>query len=255
MTNRAANRETTEAFQHGVGFAVLFLILFSFLLPAPSRAGSPTDQVRATVENALAIVRNPRLKSAAQKENLRAELAQAVYPRFDFTEMAKRSLGAHWARRTAEERREFVKIFAGLLGNFYLDRIESYTVQNILYTRETEDANYAEVDTKIVTDNSGEELSINYKLHRVDNEWKVYDLMIEGVSLVDNYRSQFDRVIVRSSFENLVRIMQEKHSLLLQLPASAGESAARGLLQVRLKSHFRIRLAHAVKASEDGVAE
>lgn len=191
---------------------VLLFLFSSFLLPLPSRAGAPTDQVRATVENALSIVRNPRLKSQAQKENLRAQLAQAVYPRFDFTEMAKRSLGSHWGRRTAGEQREFVKIFAGLLENFYLDRIESYTSQNILYTREVEDANYAEVDTQIVAANSREKLSINYKLHSVNNEWKVYDLVIEDISLVNNYRSQFDRVIARSSFENLVRIMQEKHS-------------------------------------------
>jgi phospholipid transport system substrate-binding protein len=99
------------------------------------------------------------------------------------------------------------------LGNFYVDRIESYTSrQNILYTREVEDANYAEVDRKIVTDNSREEVSINYKLHSVNDGWRVYDLVVEDVSLINNYRSQFDRVIAGSSFENLVRIMQEKQS-------------------------------------------
>ena len=90
-----------------------------------------------------------------------------IYPRFDFAEMAKRTLGPHWSRRTAEEQREFVSIFAGLLGKSSSDRIESYRGQNVLYTREVEDKNYAEVDTTMVSDTQ-EKVSINYKLHSVD---------------------------------------------------------------------------------------
>jgi phospholipid transport system substrate-binding protein len=212
MRKPAAGKPTKTILQARAGVLGLLFLLSSLLLPLPSRAGGPTGQVRATVENALTIVRNPRLKSKAQKENLRAQLAQAIEPSFDFTEMAKRSLGSHWGRRTVGEQGEFVKIFAGLLENFYVDRIESYTNQKILYTREIEDGNYSEVDTKIVTENSSEEMSVNYKLHSVDNEWKIYDLVIEGVSLVNNYRSQFDRVIARSSFENLVRVLKEKRA-------------------------------------------
>jgi phospholipid transport system substrate-binding protein len=125
--------------------------------------------------------------------------------------MAKRSLGPHWGRRTAEEQQEFIKIFAGLLGRSYADNIESYSSQNVLYTREVEDKEYAEVDTKIVADKRAD-VSINYKLHSVNKQWKVYDLVIEDISLVNNYRSQFDRVIARSSFEDLVRIMKKKQS-------------------------------------------
>jgi phospholipid transport system substrate-binding protein len=189
----------------------LFLLCCILLPSSPLRAGAPTEQVRATVDKVLAIVRNPNLKPEAQKEDLQAQLVQVIYPRFDFTEMAKRSLGPHWGRRTAEEQREFVKIFAALLGRTYTDRIESYTSQTIVYTREIEDKEYAEVDTKIITDKR-EEVSINYKLHSIDNEWKVYDLVIEDISVVNNYRSQFDRVIARSSFEELVRVMKEKQS-------------------------------------------
>ena len=187
----------------------LLWLFFSILLPAPSRAGSPTEQVRATVDKVLTIVRNPDLKPAGQKENLHARLAEVIYPRFDFTEMAKRSLGRHWARCTPEEQREFVKVFAALMGRSYADNIESYTTQNVLYTRESEEKNYAQVDTKIVSENRPP-LSINYKLHSVDKVWKVYDLVIEDISVVNNYRSQFDRVIARSSFEELVRMMKEK---------------------------------------------
>jgi phospholipid transport system substrate-binding protein len=191
-----------------VGICMLFL-LTCLLLPSTSRAGNPTEQVRATVDKVLAIVRNRSLKSEGQRQDLRARLAEVIYPRFDFAEMAKRSLGPHWAHRTPEEQRDFVKIFAALLGTSYADNIESYTSQNVLYTREVEDRDYAEVDTKIVADKHAD-LSINYKLRSVNNEWKVYDLVIEDISVVNNYRSQFDRVIARSSFEDLLRIMKDK---------------------------------------------
>jgi len=191
--------------------AVASLLFFYLLLPQPSRADGPMEQVRATLDKVLIIVGSPDLKSAAPKEDLQARLAEVIYPRFDFVEMAKRSLGPHWARRTGEEQREFVKIFAALLGRSYADTIESYTSQNVLYTREREDQNYAQVDTMIVTENR-EGLSINYKLHSVDKQWKVYDLVIENISLVNNYRSQFDRVIARTSFEDLVRLLKEKQS-------------------------------------------
>jgi len=189
----------------------LLYLFFSILLPAPSRAGGPTDQLRGTVDKVLTIVRSSHSTSKAQMEAQRAQLVEVIYPRFDFTEMAKRSLGRHWAGRTPEEQREFVTIFAAMLGRSYADNIESYTSQNVLYTRESEDQNYAQVDTKIVTENRPP-LSINYKLQSVDKVWKVYDLVIEDISVVNNYRSQFNRVIARSSFEELVRVMKEKQS-------------------------------------------
>ena len=193
-----------------LGVLLAVFLLSSFLLPSSSRAGGPTEQVRGTVDKVMTIVRSSHPTSKAQMEAQRAQLLQVIYPRFDFTEMAKRSLGPHWARRTADEQREFVKIFAGMLGRSYAGTIESYTSQNILYTREIEDQNFAQVDTKIVTEERPP-VTINYKLHSVNKEWKVYDLVIEDISVVNNYRSQFDRVIVRSSFEDLVRVMKEKH--------------------------------------------
>ena len=190
------------------GVCLVFLVS-ALLLPAPLRADSPTEQVRATVDKVLTIVRSPNPKSKAQIVAQRAQLLEVIHPRFDFTEMAKRSLGPNWAPRTTEEQREFVKIFTALIGSAYADNIESYTSQNVLYTRESADENYAQVDTKIVSD-SLPTLTINYKLHSVAKEWKVYDLIIEDISVVNNYRSQFDRVIARSSFAELVRTMKEK---------------------------------------------
>ena len=211
MRKHAASKTTEMILQPRVTLVSLLFLLFYLLLPSPSRADSPTEQVRATVEKVLTIVGNPKLKSEAQQKGLRAQLAQAIYPRFDFTEMAKRSLGPHWGRRTSEEQREFVIIFAGLLEKLYVNRIESYGSGEVVYAREVEDTNYAEVHTKIVS-KTGEDFSINYKLHLVKADWKVYDLVIEDISLVNNYRFQFDRVIARSCFEDLVRRMKEKQS-------------------------------------------
>jgi phospholipid transport system substrate-binding protein len=191
-----------------LGLAILLTYL---LLPAASWSGSPMEQVRATVDRVLALVRNPNPKSKAQIDAQRRQLVEVISPRFDFSEMAKRSLGRHWAGRTSEEQREFVKVFAALMGKSYADNIESYTTQHVLYIREGEDRNYSQVDTRIVAEN-GPPLSINYKLHSVDKEWKIYDLVIEDISIVGNYRSQFDRIIGRSSFADLVRTMKEKQS-------------------------------------------
>ena len=194
-----------------VAAAALLYLFVAILLPAPSRAGDPTEQVRSTVDKVLTIVRSSQPTSKAQMEAQRAQLAEVIYPRFDFTEMAKRSLGRHWAGRTPEQQREFAKVFATLMGRSYADNIESYTSQKILYTREMADQSHAEVDTKIVTEN-GPPVTINYKLHSVNKEWKVYDLVIEDISIVNNYRSQFDRVIAGSSFEDLLRVLKEKQS-------------------------------------------
>jgi phospholipid transport system substrate-binding protein len=209
MKHHNVNRTSKIIRPIGATFASVLVLLSYLLFPIASRADTPTDQVRATVDKVLTIVRSPNPKSQAQIDAQYAQLLEVIYPRFDFTEMAKRSLGPHWARLTPEEQREFVKIFIPLMGRAYADNIESYTSQKVVYTRESKDQNYAQVDTKIISDNQPP-LNINYKLHSVDKEWKVYDLVVEDISVVNNYRSQFNRVIARSSFAELVRTMKEK---------------------------------------------
>jgi phospholipid transport system substrate-binding protein len=113
---------------------ILLLLLCYLLLPAVAGADSPTEQVRTTVDKVLTIVRRPNPKSKAQMEAQRAQLAEVISPRFDFPEMAKRSLGRHWAGRTPEEQREFIEILATLLRKSYADNIEAYTGQIVLYT-------------------------------------------------------------------------------------------------------------------------
>jgi phospholipid transport system substrate-binding protein len=174
-------------------------------MAAPATAGVATDQTRATVDKVLSILKNPSLQGDAR----RAQLREAIYSRFDFVEMAKRSLGPHWSRRTPQEQREFVKLFTDLLENSYVDTIESYNGEKIAYTREQQDSDNAEVFTKLVT-KKDEAFSINYKLHLLGGEWKVYDVVVEDISLVNNYRSQFNRVLANASFDELLRKLQQK---------------------------------------------
>ena len=173
-----------------VGLGIVLLLMES----VSAAAGVPGDQVRQTTDKLLAILEDPQLKGESKKSERRHKLKEVLYQRFDFTEMAKRSLGSEWRRRSPEEQKEFVKLFTDLLERAYLDKIESYNGEDFQYLKELEDNNYAQVDTKMV-DNKGQEFSCNYRLYNVGGDWKVYDVVIEDVSLVNNYRSQFNRVL------------------------------------------------------------
>jgi phospholipid transport system substrate-binding protein len=187
-----------------VGLSILLLVQRIWVA-----AGVPGDQVRQTADKLLAILKDPQLKGESKKNERRDKLKEVTYQNFDFTEMAKRSLGSQWGRRSPEEQREFVKLFTGLLERAYLDQIESYNGEKFQYLKEREDNNYAQVDTKII-DNKGQEFSVNYRLHNRSGDWKVYDVVIEEISLVNNYRSQFNRVLATASYEELVNRMKGK---------------------------------------------
>lgn len=194
---------------HRSKFLSLAVLFYIYCTPAQSMAGLPTDQVRQTADKVLLILQDPRLKSTDMREERKNQLRQVISARFDFQAMAQSSLGPHWQRRATEERRDFVELFTDLLEKTYADQIAAYNGERIVYGRETQDVDYAEVDTKIIT-NKGEEFSVNYKLRSSDREWKVYDVVIENISLVNNYRSQFHRVLAKSPFDELLRKMREK---------------------------------------------
>ncbi len=185
------------------------LVVSILLLSARAHAGLPTEQIKTTVDKAVGVLRDPKLKPAAKLKERREQLKQILFTRFDFTEMAKRSLGANWRRRTPQEQEEFVRLFTDVLERAYADIIESYGDEKIVYLNERLDAEFAEVNSKVIT-GKGQEYTINYKAHLVGNEWKVYDVVAENVSLVNNYRSQFTRVISKDSYEELVRRLKDK---------------------------------------------
>ena len=174
-------------------------------------ADSPTVEIKSTVDQVIQILTNPQLQGEGKKQERRKRLREAIFVRFDFQEMAQRSLGAHWQRRTPEEQREFIKVFSDLLEQTYVDKIESYNNEKFIYSNERIDGPYAEVGSKMRT-SKGEEFTINYKLHRVGEDWRVYDVVIENVSLVNNYRSQFNRILTGSTYDELISKIKAKVS-------------------------------------------
>ena len=187
--------------------AALYLAISMIAVDAV--AGLPTDQIKATVDKALVVLKDPRFKPPAKQQERRDQLKQILFGRFDFAEMAKRSLGPDWRRRTPQEQEDFVRLFTDVLERAYADIIESYSNEKIVYVHEKVDGSYADVYSKIVTA-KGEEYTINYKAQLAGSDWKVYDVVAENVSLVNNYRSQFTRVISKSSYEELVRRLKDK---------------------------------------------
>jgi phospholipid transport system substrate-binding protein len=135
-------------------------------------------------------------------------LRAIVYPLFDFREMAKRSLGSHWRRITRQQQDEFVTSFTELLEKTYADKIDLYEGQKVAYAGETIDKDFAIVNTKLIGKNQS--FSIDYKLQQVDGKWKIYDVVAENISLVNNYRSQFNRILTNSSFEDLIQRIRAK---------------------------------------------
>jgi phospholipid transport system substrate-binding protein len=196
-----------------LGAALLFLA--AALNPARATPGVPTEQIKATVDKAVFVLKDPRLKPASKTKERRNQLRQILFARFDFSEMAKRALGANWRRRTPKEQEEFIGLFTELLERAYAETIESYTNEKIIYVNERLDGSYADVHSKIVT-GKGEELSINYKTHLIGGDWRVYDVVVENISMVNNFRSQFNRVIANSSYEELVRRLRDKAELQTQ---------------------------------------
>jgi phospholipid transport system substrate-binding protein len=172
-------------------------------------AGVPTDQMKQTIDKVIDILNNKELKKPGKVKERRTALRKAVGEKFDFEEMAKRSLALFWKQRTPEEKKEFVSLYSDLLERSYIKKIENYSDEKIIYTDENVDDGYAIVKTKIITKRNVD-IPIEYRLLKKNNKWEVYDVVIEGVSLVNNYRTQFSKIIRTSSYEELVKRMKNK---------------------------------------------
>jgi phospholipid transport system substrate-binding protein len=197
--------------------------LMALLAAAPAWAGPPTEQLRGSIDRVVKTLDNPSLKGDARLVERKAAVRKIANDIFDFAEIAKRSLGRHWQGRSEPERKEFVGLFADLLERSYISKIELYGGEKILYTGERIDGDTASVTTKIITKN-GTEVPIEYRLLRQGDRWLVYDVSIEGVSLVSNYRTQFNKIIQTSSYADLVKKMKAKQDE----PAAFEDDKARG---------------------------
>lgn len=191
---------------------------------ATAWAGPPTDAVRKSVDDVIRILEDPAWKKPEKKEDRRKLLEQTIAQRFNFTEMAKRSLGTEWAKRTPEEQKEFAANFQTLLANTYIGRIEAYSGEKVQYLKELNDGEYAEIYTHVDTGKSV--IDINYRMQKTE-DWRVYDVVVEGTSLVLNYREQFKRILRKDSFAELSKQLRDKSSN-IKAPVPDGSETAKG---------------------------
>jgi len=191
---------------------------------ATAAVGPATEAVRKTVDEVIRILEDPEWKKPEKKEERRKLLEQTIAQRFNFLEMSRRSLGAEWNKRTPEEQKDFAASFQTLLANTYLGRIENYTGEKVQYLKEIVDGEYAEVYTKI--DNGKTAVDIIYKIEMASGDWRVYDVVVEGTGLVQNYREQFKRIIRKDSFAELTKQLREKAQH-IKAPVPAGDDSAR----------------------------
>jgi phospholipid transport system substrate-binding protein len=185
------------------------LLAMLFFVALPLHAGAPTDEIRTAIDRGVQILKSAKLDTSKDRAPVIAQLREIVYPLFDFEEMAKRSLGSHWRRLGPQQQEEFVTAFTELLETTYADKIDLYEGQRVEYVGETIDKNYAEVNTRVIG-KGGESYSVDYRLHQIGGKWRIYDVVAENISLVNNYRSQFNRVVVNSSVEELIKRIKQK---------------------------------------------
>jgi phospholipid transport system substrate-binding protein len=187
-------------------------LIVSLILQVPEApqafAGAPTDQLKSRVDQVIKNLGDGDAKREHPRER-RAALRKVADEIFDWEETAKRSLGRHWQQRTPAERDEFVRLFADLLDRAYMSKLELYDGEKIGFTGDTIDGDQAIVRTRILT-KQGSEIPVHYKMLRRDDRWKVYDVEIEGVSLIANYRTQFNTFLRRTSYGELVKTLRAK---------------------------------------------
>ena len=189
--------------------ALAFAALYFLGSAQDAGAATATDQLKSAIDRVLATVDDPALKGDARAIERRAAVRRIADEIFDFTELARRSLARYWQPLSEPERSEFVALFADLLERSYVSKIELYGGEKILYAGERVDGDLATVSTRIITKN-GTEVPVDYHLLRHGGRWMIYDVNIEGISLVSNYRTQFNKIIRSDGYESLVEKMKTK---------------------------------------------
>jgi phospholipid transport system substrate-binding protein len=188
-------------------FLVALSVTVAFGSPGQSTE-SPTEVVRTTITEVFRILEDEKLKDPAKRIPRRHMLEEIIASHFDYMEMSKRALAANWTPLTASERAEFVELFKSFLSDRYAEKIEGYSGEQVHYLSERIEGNYAEVRTELRS--SKVEIPMDYRLHMRDGTWHAYDIVVDGVSLVKNYRSQFDKIIRSDSYQELVRRLRER---------------------------------------------
>jgi phospholipid transport system substrate-binding protein len=189
------------------GIACLLLLLGGVTVQS-AVAGGATDAMKSTIDEVLKIIQDKELKQPGRAEERRRRLEQVVGDRFDYQEMSRRAMGASWNTLSDKDKEEFVALFRTLLTNSYADKVESYSGEGVQYINERTEKDYAEVRTKVLTGKT--EIPLDYRLLNKGNDWRVYDVVVDGVSLVNNYRGQFSKILRSSNYADLVDQLRKK---------------------------------------------
>lgn len=173
-------------------------------------AGAPTEQLRTQIDRAIKVLEDPEMAKESRMVERRTAIRRIANEIFDFTETTRRSLGTHWQVRTPQERDEVTRLFADLLERSYIGRIETYSGERIQFLGDTIDGDQTTVRSRLIT-KQGMEIPVDYRMHRASGDrWLTYDVAIEGVSLVANYRAQFNKIIQTSGYTSLVKKLAAK---------------------------------------------
>jgi len=197
------------------GFAVFLNIIGAVLMlmtvNAWATADSPIEIIRMTIQQARAVLEDPNYQGQDHKQQRLAKVKEIVLPQFDSQEVAKRTLSTHWNGLTDQQQQEFVQLFIALVEKTYSHNLDRYNngVQ-FFFDHERIEDQFSEVDTRVLDPVQNRTFSIGYRLHNVNGKWLVYDVVIENVSMVQNYRNQFNRILTKSSYEELIKALQNK---------------------------------------------
>ncbi len=185
------------------------MLLIWLMPPLFAFAGVPLDTVKANVDGVLDVLRDPKLKGEAGRKVKEQRIQAAADKLFDFVELSKRTLGLNWNNFTPEQRKEFVRLFEGILKDAYVDKIMAYSNEQVNFTKEVPlSETTVEVDSVVIT--KGSQVPINYRVIKKENDWRVYDVVIEGVSLISNYRTQFREILGNNPPEKLLETLRKK---------------------------------------------
>ena len=185
------------------------LILMFFISPLQAKAGLPLDTVQGHVNNVLDVLRDPALQGEANKEAKEKKIESIADQMFDYIALSRLTLGRSWKEFNKEQQKEFVSLYRSILEKAYMDKILSYTDEKVLFDKEMMlSENKAEVQTKIITKST--EIPINYRVYLKDGQWRVYDVIIEGISLIQNYRTQFREILANNPPEEVLKILRKK---------------------------------------------
>ncbi|MBF0285428.1 MAG: ABC transporter substrate-binding protein [Magnetococcales bacterium] len=199
---------------HPLRFAVAAALLVVLALPLPGWAGDPSNQMKETVDRAIAVLSDQALKTPERKEERRKKLREIIYTRFDFNVMSQGAVGRQWKSFTPDQQQKFIPLFSRILENAYLEKIENYQGEQVLFTKEV--LNTKKSGTEVarvdgVLQAKEREFSMSYELVKEpDGQWKVFDIVLEGVGVISNFRSQYQEVLKNNTVEKLLKDLEDK---------------------------------------------